>query len=216
MSTPDPKRRRLLSRQNLAWVVTHRAWTPYHLKRYWRFALLRLRHPRVVTDGFVFLGKNVELYARRGYGRIVLGSWVHLGDNTRLRCHEGTLRLGDKCVFGSDSTVNCYLDVEFGAATIVSDWVYVTDFDHRTERLDQPIKDQGIVKSPVRIGPGSWIGTKVTVLRGSEIGAGSVLAANSVVRGRWPDHSVLGGVPARLLRTRTEPPATEPTPKDPT
>ncbi|MGH3506497.1 MAG: acyltransferase [Nocardioidaceae bacterium] len=183
-------------------MLRHRAWTPHHLKAYWRFALFRLRHPYVVTEGFVFLGKGVEVYARKGYGRIVLGRWVHLGDYTRLRCHEGTLRIGDKCVFGSDNTVNCYLDVEFGEATIVSDWVYVTDFDHRTEDLDLPIKDQGIVKSPVRIGPGSWVGTKVTVLRGTEVGRGSVLAANAVVRGRWPDYSVLGGVPARLLRVR--------------
>lgn len=193
---------RLLTWRNLAWVVRHRAWTAYHLTRYWRFAMFRLRHPHVVTNGFVFLGKGVEVHARKDYGRIVLGRWVHLGDRTRLRCHEGTLRIGDKCVFGSDNTVNCYLDVEFGRATIVSDWVYVTDFDHRTDALDVPIKDQGIVKSPVRIGPDSWIGTKVTVLRGTEVGRGSVLAANAVVRGRWPDHSVLGGVPARLLRVR--------------
>jgi acetyltransferase-like isoleucine patch superfamily enzyme len=202
MATSASGRVRLMSWGNFVWVLRHRAWTPYHLKRYWRFVLFRLRHPRVEVDGFVFLGKRVELYARKGYGRIRIGRWVHLGDHTRLRCHEGTLRIGDKCVFGSDNTVNCYLDVEFGEATIVSDWVYVTDFDHRTERLDLPIKDQGIVKSPVRIGPGSWVGTKVTVLRGTEVGRGSVLAANAVVRGRWPDHSVLGGVPARLLRDR--------------
>jgi acetyltransferase-like isoleucine patch superfamily enzyme len=190
---------------DLRWVVRHRAWTPYHLKRYWRFALFRLRHRHVVTDGFVFLGRNVEIYARKGFGHVVLGRWVHLGDNTKLRCHEGTLRVGDKCVFGSDNTVNCYLDVEFGTATIVSDWVYVTDFDHKTDRLDMPIKDQGIVKAPVRIGPDSWIGTKVTVLRGTEVGRGSVLGANAVVRGRWPDYSVLAGIPARLVRNRSSP-----------
>jgi acetyltransferase-like isoleucine patch superfamily enzyme len=203
MSSGEAGNVRILTVRNVAWVLRHRAWTPYHLKRYWRFVLFRIRNPQVEVDGFVFLGKRVQVYARKGYGRIRIGRLVHLGDHTRLRCHEGTLRIGDKCVFGSDNTVNCYLDVEFGEATIVSDWVYVTDFDHRTDRLDQPIKDQGIVKSPVRIGPGSWVGTKVTVLRGTEVGRGSVLAANAVVRGRWPDHSVLGGVPARLLRDRS-------------
>jgi acetyltransferase-like isoleucine patch superfamily enzyme len=70
-----------------------------------------------------------------------------------------------------------------------------------TSRPDLPIKDQGIVKSPVRIGPGSWIGTKVTVLRGTQVGRGCVLAAHAVVRGQAPDHSVLAGVPATVVKS---------------
>jgi acetyltransferase-like isoleucine patch superfamily enzyme len=139
---------------------------------------------------------------RKGYGRVILGRWVHLGDDNRLRCHEGSLRVGDKCVFGRDNTVNCHLDIEFGPGTIVSDWVYVCDFDHVTRDLDLPIKDQGIVKAPVRIGPGSWIGAKATVLRGAELGRGSVVGAHAVVRGTSPDYSVLVGVPARVVKTR--------------
>ena len=202
---PDPRQvplRRFVSPESLRWALRHRAYTPYYLVRYWRFLRLRLRHPQVVTEGFVFLGKGVEISARRGYGRIVLGRWVHLGDLTRLRCHEGQLRIADKVVFGRDNTVNCYLDIEIGQATIVSDWVYICDFDHVTDDLDLPIKDQGIVKSPVRIGPDCWVGTKATVLRGSEIGRGCAVGAHAVVRGTADDFSVLAGVPARVIRIR--------------
>ncbi|MGH8969806.1 MAG: acyltransferase [Actinomycetes bacterium] len=185
-------------------MVRHRAWSRYHLVRCWRFLVLRLRHPDVVTEGFVFLGRRVELKARRGHARIVLGPWVHLGDDSRLRAHEGTLRVGEKCVFGRATTVNCYLDVEFGARSLVADWVYVADFDHRFEDVDVPIKDQGLVKSPVRVGPDVWVGVKASVLRGSDIGAGSVVAAHAVVRGRVPPYSVVGGVPARVLGDRRD------------
>jgi len=194
-----------LSPASLRWVVRHRAWSPYYLLRYWRFLLLKLRHPEVVTEGFVFLGRRVELSARRGYGRIVLGRWVHLGDDNRLRAHEGTLRVGNKCVFGRDNTVNCYLDVEFGAGSLVADWVYVCDFDHRTDDLTVPIKDQGIVTSPVRIGPDVWVGTKASVLRGATVGEGSVLAAHTVVRAEVPPWSVVAGVPGRVVRSRRGP-----------
>ncbi len=200
----DPRQARYLTLASLRWVVTHRAWTPYYLVRYWRFLRFRLRNPHVVTEGMVFFGKRVEVSARRGYGRLVIGRWVHFGDDNRVRCHEGTLRIGDKCVFGQDNTVNCYLDIEFGAGTLVSDWVYVCDFDHATRDLDIPIKDQGIIKSPVRVGPGSWLGTKVSVLRGAEIGARSVVAAHAVVRDKTPDHVVLAGVPARVVRERVQ------------
>jgi acetyltransferase-like isoleucine patch superfamily enzyme len=198
----DPRQARFLTSASLRWVIAHRAWSPYHLIRYWRFMVFRLRYPQVVTEGFVFLGKDVSVTARKGYGRLILGRWVHLGDATRLRCHEGSLRIGDKVVFGRDNTVNCYLDIEIGSSTIVSDWVYLCDFDHVTTELDRPIKDQGIVKSPVRIGPDCWVGTKVSVLRGSEIGRGSVLAAHTVVRGQAPDFSVVAGIPGRVVKNR--------------
>jgi acetyltransferase-like isoleucine patch superfamily enzyme len=184
------------------WAIKHRAWTPYYLKRYWRFAMLRLFHPEVVTEGFVFLGKDVKIVVRRGHGRLILGRWVHLGDHTRLRAHEGTLRIGDKVVFASDVRVNCYLDVEIGASTLIADWVYICDFDHKTEDIGVPIKDQGIVKSPVRIGPDCWLAAKVTVVRGADIGRGTVIGANSVARGTIPDHSVAVGVPAVVVKDR--------------
>lgn len=192
----------MLSRDSLRWVLCNRAFTPWYLLRYWRLLRLRLAHPHIVLRGMVFLGRNVELECRPGYGRLEIGRWVHIGDGNSLRCHEGSLRIGDKVVFGNDSTVNCYLDIEIGASTLVADWVYVVDFDHRTDDVHRPIKDQGIVKGPVRIGPGSWIGTKATVLRGSRVGRGCVLGANTVVRGEIPDYAVAVGSPARVVRDR--------------
>jgi acetyltransferase-like isoleucine patch superfamily enzyme len=192
----------LLTAANLRWVIQHRAWTPYYLKRYWRFAWFKLRHPQVITEGFVFLGKNLEIVARPGHGRLILGKWVHLGDETRLRAHEGTLRIGDKVVFARDVTVNCYLDVEIGASTLIADWTYICDFDHKTDDIGIPIKDQGLVKSPVRIGPDCWLATKVTVLRGADIGRGAVIGANSVARGNIPEYSIAVGVPAVVVKDR--------------
>jgi acetyltransferase-like isoleucine patch superfamily enzyme len=199
---PVARQARFLTPASLRWVVRHRAWTPWYLVRYWRFLVFKLRNPHVVTEGFVFLGRRVTLEARRGYGRLILGRWVHIGSGNSIRCHEGTLRIGDKCVFGKDNTVNAYLDVEFGAATIVADWVYVCDFDHVFDDVSVPIKDQGIAKSPVRIGPDVWLGAKVTVLRGTTIGRGSVIAANAVVNRDVPAYSVAVGVPARVVRDR--------------
>lgn len=200
----DPRQARFLTLASLRWVVRHRAWTPWYLVRYWRFLVLRVTRPHIVTEGFVFLGPRVRLHARRGYGRLVLGRWVHVGAGTRLRAHEGTLRIGDKCVVGEDCTVNCYLDVELGAASIVADGAYVTDFDHVHADVHRPIKDQGIVKTPVRIGPDCWLGTRVTVLRGVTVGRGCVLAAHTVVRSDVPDHSVVVGVPGRVVKNRVE------------
>jgi acetyltransferase-like isoleucine patch superfamily enzyme len=196
---------RFVTWQSVRWIVRHRAWTPWYLVRYWRFFVLRLRHARhgnLVTEGMVFLGRGVKVEVRPGHARLVLGRWVHLGDGNRLMVHEGTLRVGDKTVLGHDNTITCYLDVDIGPKTLIADWVYICDFDHRTEDITMAIKDQGIVKAPVRVAGDCWMGTKVTVLRGSDIGTGTVLAAHSVVRGHVPDFAVVGGVPARVLKDR--------------
>ncbi|NEE00934.1 acyltransferase [Phytoactinopolyspora halotolerans] len=198
----DPRQVRYLTLANLRWVHRNRAWTPFYLIRYARLLRLRLFHPEVVTEGMVFLGRRTKVYGRRGFGRVVLGRWVHIGDETHLRAHEGTLRVGDKTVFGRHTTVNCYLDIEIGARTLVADWVHITDFDHRFDDLDTPIKDQGIVKSPVRIGPDCWLGVKSSVLRGADVGRGCVIAAHAVVRSVLDDFSIAGGVPARVIKSR--------------
>jgi acetyltransferase-like isoleucine patch superfamily enzyme len=196
---------RFVTLASLRWVLRHRAYTPWYLVRYWRFLVFRLRNRHVVTCGFVFMDRGVELAARRGYGRLVLGRWIHLGVGTALRCHEGTLSVGDKCVLGRGVSINCYLDIEIGAGVLFADDIYISDFDHKFADLTVPIKDQGIAKSRVRIEPDAWLGTKVTVARGVVVGAGAVVGANAVVTHDLPAYSVSVGVPARVIKDRRAP-----------
>jgi acetyltransferase-like isoleucine patch superfamily enzyme len=198
----DQRQARFVTLASLRWVVRHRAWTPWYLVRYWRLLRFRLANPHIVLRGMVFLGRRTEIHCRPGYGRLEIGRWVHIGDGNAIRCHEGSLRIGDKAVFGRENTVNCYLDIEIGAGTLVADWVYICDFDHVISDVHRPIKDQGIVKTPVRVGPDCWLGAKVSVLRGTTIGRGCVLGAHAVVRGDVPDYSIAVGAPARVVRNR--------------
>jgi len=55
---------------------------------------------------------------------------------------------------------------------------------------------------PIHIKYGSWIGTGAAILAGTEIGRLSVVGANSVCKGKFPDYSVIGPEPSRLLFTR--------------
>jgi acetyltransferase-like isoleucine patch superfamily enzyme len=201
-SADGPRNARFFTLASLRWVLRHRAYTPWHLARYWRFLRLRLTQPAVICEGMVFLDRGTEIQARPGYGRLVLGRWVHVGKGSAIRAHEGTLRIGDKVVIGRHSTINSYLDVEIGAAGLIADWVYISDFDHKAVDLTIPIKDQGVVKTPVRIGRDCWIGTKATITRGVRIGEGSIVGANAVVTRDVAAYSVVGGAPARLLRSR--------------
>ena len=190
-------------RPTWAWIVTNRAWTRWYLIRYIRFLRLLVTCRGVKFHGPVFLGRNVRIESRP-QGRIIIGAWVHLGDDTALRCHEGTLSIGDKCVFGQRVTIHCHLEVALGAECLIADDVYLGDFDHRTERIDQAIRKQGVVKTPILIGRDVWLGVKTSVLRGSIIGDGTVIGANSVVRGPIPDQSIAAGAPATVVGNRRD------------
>ncbi|MDA0250540.1 MAG: acetyltransferase [Actinomycetota bacterium] len=198
----DPRQARFLTRASLKWVIANRAYTPWYLVRYWRLLTFKLANPHVITRGMVFLGKDVEIHATPELAQLEIGRWVHIGDKNTIRAHEGSLRLGDKVVFGRDNVINCYIDIEFGESALMADWCYVCDFDHKMDNIELPIKDQGIVKTPVRIGPDTWIATKVTILRGTTIGRGCVLGAHAVVKGDIPDFSIAVGSPAKVVKNR--------------
>lgn len=197
-----PRQAGFLSLDALRWVVTHRAWNWRSLVLYWRLLKLRIRQPHIVMTGFVALGRNVQVSCDPRFGRMVLGRWVHIGDDSLIRCNEGSLTIGDNCVFGFRTTIVAFLDVWIGPRTLAADTTYIMDFDHRFERIDVPIMDQGVVKSPVRLEGDTWIGSKVTILRGTKVGKGAVLAAHALVRDDVPPLAVVAGVPARQVATR--------------
>ncbi|MBD8507531.1 acyltransferase [Hoyosella sp. G463] len=195
---------RFLTVASLRWVLRNKAYTPWYLVRYYRLLRFRIENPHIILRGMVFLGKNVEIHATPGLARMEIGRWVHIGDGNAIRCHEGSLRIGDKTVFGRQNVVNAYLDIELGDAVLVADWCYICDFDHVVDDITLPIKDQGITKGPVRIGPDTWIATKVSVLRHTIIGRGCVLGAHAVVKGEIPDFSIAVGAPARVVKNRKD------------
>ncbi|CAN5799163.1 acyltransferase [soil metagenome] len=198
----DPRQAQFLTLASLRWVLANRAYTPWYLVRYWRLLKFKLTNPHIITRGMVFLGKRVEIHATPELAQMEIGRWVHIGDGNTLRAHEGSLRLGDKVVFGKDNVINTYLDIEFGDSALMADWCYICDFDHKMDNIEMPIKDQGIAKSPVRIGPDTWIAAKVTVLRGTTVGRGCVLGAHAVVKGVIPDYSIAVGAPAKVVKNR--------------
>ncbi|HEV7196578.1 MAG TPA: acyltransferase [Pedococcus sp.] len=187
----------------LIWAGRNRAFTRHHLLSYLRMARASARYPSLRFEGPCFIGPDVRFEVREGYARLIVGAYTHFGAHARVRAHEGTLRIGSKSVIGIRTTINCWLDISIGDACLFGDDVYICDFDHVTESLDLPVKDQGIVKSPVRIGDDVWLGTKVVVTRGADIGEHCVVAALAVARGVYPARSVVAGVPGKVVRTRS-------------
>lgn len=142
---------------------------------------------------------------------------IHIGEETLLGCWttlaagyspEQTtvparaLVIGDRCVIGLRCGIVAHESIEIGDDVWFGQDVYVTDANHGFEDLDIPIGQQLGPHQPVAIGPGSWIGHGAVILPGARIGRHVIVAAGSVVRGEVPDYSIVGGVPAKVIRVR--------------
>ena len=109
-----------------------------------------------------------------------IGERVYIGP----RCHIGWAEID------RDALLAAGVHVPSGAHT------------HGTDDLSTPIRNQPGVKAPVRIGAGSWIGSTAVVM--ADVGRDAVIAAGAVVTRAIPDRTIAGGVPARVLRDRTQ------------
>jgi serine acetyltransferase len=111
-----------------------------------------------------------------------------------------TVSIGRKCVIGRGSHLIGHWSIELGDEIQTGPYVYITDQNHSYEAINQPVGWQRPSEAAVKIGSGSWIGANVVILPGTTLGKNTVVAAGAVVRGTFPDHVVLGGVPAKVLR----------------
>jgi acetyltransferase-like isoleucine patch superfamily enzyme len=108
--------------------------------------------------------------------------------------------IGDRCVIGAGSTLIAHESIVIDDDVWFGQSIFVADASHGYQDPDTAIGLQLGTHQPVRIGAGSWIGHGAVILPGTQIGRHVVVGAGSVVRGVVPDHAVVAGVPARVVR----------------
>jgi len=163
----------------------------------------------------VKFGQNFRL-DRYVYVDALSQSGIEVGDNVSIGMFTvvvctGTLfgplgqglKVGNNVGLGSHGIWGCAGGVEVGDDTIMGNYVTVHSENHNFSSLNKPIREQGVNHRGIKIGKGCWIGAKSTILDGTIIGDGCVVAAGSVVRGTIPPNSVIGGVPAKIIKYRT-------------
>lgn len=119
---------------------------------------------------------------------------------TRVRI-DGNAYIGPHCDIG-------WAHIERDALLAAGVHVPSGPDTHGTSRLDVPMRSQPGQPRQVRIGEGAWIGNAAVVM--ADVGRHAIVAAGAVVTKPVPDHAVVGGVPARVIRSRhdsAEPPA---------
>ena len=174
------------------------------------YAKIRLRNHRHL---------NIAPSARVSYRRL------KLRPNNRLSVGEGSVlggtisfeRDGAEVIVGRDSWVGtshivCASRVEIGDDVLIAWGCTIDDHNSHPISWSKRVKDvrdayQGkkdwthVITSPIKLGDKCWIGMHSIILKGVEIGEGAIVAAGAVVTKDVPAWTIVGGNPAKVIRT---------------
>ncbi|OUL29899.1 acyltransferase [Nostoc sp. T09] len=142
------------------------------------FADIEIQSPCALDRGVVILCSGES----QSDPKIYIGAHTYINRNTFLDAIL-SLTIGNHCAIGP----GCY----------------ITDHDHGLDLTLPPLK-QPMIAKPTRIGDRVWIGANVTILKGVTIGNDTVVGAGSVVTKDLPEKAIAAGVPARVIKYRSE------------
>ncbi|WP_406844512.1 acyltransferase [Flavobacterium soyae] len=145
----------------------------------------------------------------RGKGKILIGEQCMFGTidggfnrngtiEFQARYKDATITIGDNVATNNNIFICAANKIEIGNHTLIGQNVTLMDFEaHGIEPLKR--REVGEVGEIV-IGKNVWIGNNVLVLKDSHIGDNSIIAAGAVVKGRFPENVIIGGVPAKIIK----------------
>ena len=180
------------------------------------------------SHGLVFVGRGASIrYARNlrvgrdfivedyaeincmACKKIIAGDRVTIGKYAIIRptnAYGGSI--GEGLIIGNNSSIGpfayigCSGLIEIGNNVMMSPRVSIYAENHVFDSIEVTIKDQGVKRQFVKIEDDCWIASNSVILAGVTIGRGSVVAAGSVVTKDVPPYSIVGGVPAKVIKSR--------------
>ena len=143
--------------------------------------------------GALFIARNATLVVHAF--DVYAGSRINVNEGAELKLGSGYMNY--------DCVIDVFSSVKIGRNVVISERVVIRDSDNHLV-LDDLVGVDVEAKptaAPIVIGDHVWIGMNSIILKGVTIGEGSIIAAGSVVNKDVPAHCMVGGIPAKVIKT---------------
>jgi acetyltransferase-like isoleucine patch superfamily enzyme len=144
---------------------------------------VKIRNPEYIS-----VGNNVQFYH---------GVYIETGNN-----EESFIEIGDNSHFAPYTILYGHKGLKIGSGVCVGAHVIIATHGEGYQRTDMPMYQQPMSGAPIIIKDDVWICANSVITAGIKIGKGSIIGAGSVVTKDIQPFSVVGGVPAKLIRKR--------------
>ena len=173
---------------------------------------LRENRNRKIAD---FYGKGTELRGtlekRHPKGKIEIGMGCRIDGYVVTEIESSHIKIGNNTLLGPRSVIDCADSVTIGSNVLISYDCIISDADNhsisyskRRDDLDRWRRGAHdwsfILRKPVTINDGAWIGARAIILKGVTIGEGAIVGMGSVVTKDVPPYTIVGGNPAKPIR----------------
>lgn len=146
-----------------------------------------------------YIGKPISLI---GTKKIFVGNRVRIYPGVRMEVHNDA-----KIIINENTSIGQNFHIVAGNQDLIIDKnntisgnVFITNIDHSYQDINKHILDQECSTKTTKIGEGCFIGYGAVILAGTTLGKHCIVGSNSVVRGVFPDYSVIVGAPGRTVK----------------
>ena len=152
-----------------------------------------------------YLDENVYLHATPqgiwlGEASLVMhGSILHVYNFRQLP--QAGIKIGRNCLIGEYNVLRGQGGITIGDRVYTSPHVQIIAVNHIFDDPNRSFVEQGITAQGITIEDDVWIGANAVITDGVQIGKGAVVAAGAVVTQTVAPHTVVGGVPAKVIKT---------------
>jgi acetyltransferase-like isoleucine patch superfamily enzyme len=202
-------------------IMTGAGWIPTILGIGIRGVLYRLI---LHIEGWAAIERNVRLRfasnIRLGHGSYLdEGTYIHASPNgVDIGCNtiimqgailhvynfrglpNAGIRIGKDCLIGEYTVIRGQGGVQIGDRVYTSPMTQIIAVDHIFHDPERPFVEQGITAQGIVIEDDVWLGSAAVITDGVRVGKGAVVAAGAVVTKDVPPHTVVAGVPAKVIK----------------